>query len=184
MKQDQEVKVTQEEAEDAVAAISTGEAVTTSSVFRFSSKELLAFSNPITLAPLSIFYSKKVATSLQGLTDLFQQAAKEDQKKRKDKAIELLDNIDSKVVQGLMNACKIILECYKIAVTDSELEEHASLGEVVSFVQMQYDINGGNDFLLQPLQIILGIITTSQQEVTRSLNSLASSLGQSGSDKP
>ncbi len=143
-----------------------------------------AIKEPINITPLPVSYAKKVSLILRPVTERFQRAADLNEKGQEDKAAELLIGVDDEMTEKLLDVCDVLFKRYNVPMQRHEMEDAISMSDVQKFVQAQHEVSGGADFLLQPLQVIIGIIMLSQVGVKTSLNSLASAAGQVGLDKP
>jgi len=116
----------------------------------------------VELKPLPIKWAKKLSRTLQSVVSKFNE-------KNKLKAADFQKNADIEIADSLRDCVVVLGEFYQLeTITPDEVESTMSLSEIKAIVMQQAKINEDDDFLLMPLQAIIGVLsaaTTSARDV-------------------
>lgn len=115
----------------------------------------------VDLSPLPIFFAKQLSSKLQGIIEM---SSSEDKKKQ-----ETWKNEASGAIADCFCECVLILcEYYEIEEVDLEAVQRThSMAEIKSIVLAQAEVNETDDFLLAPLQAIIGVLSVSTEAIKR-----------------
>lgn len=141
----------------------------------------------VDLRPLPLKYARLLSKRLQKVVRGFQ-----------DRSDEFKENADMEIADALRDCLLILVEFYNIEGIDSDtIEEQMTIPEIKTVVSLQARINEDDDFLLMPLQSIIGVIssataaarrvrdqaeTTELEETLSGLQDLAKNSGQVSND--
>lgn len=116
----------------------------------------------VELRPLPIKWAKQLSARL---SDVIKQFGEEDKKKLK----AFQEKADIEIVDALLDCMVIMAQFYELEDVEREsIEKVMSVTEVKALVLAQAQINEDDDFLLMPLQAIIGVLsqaTSKAQEV-------------------
>ncbi len=127
------------------------------------------------MKPLSIKWTRRISKLVQPIMiqvqKTAQRAADIEEGKAKITDLDEINPLDEKSIDGLLDAVYIMLEAYEKSndISREILEERATVTSVYEFAVVQVAINGENDFLLQPLRMLLGIVSTAAGAVNQAV---------------
>ena len=111
----------------------------------------------VQLRPLPLKYAKILSKRLQVVVKGFQSRTQEFQ-----------ENADMEIADALRDCLLTMVEFYDLEGIDVEtVEEQMTLPEIKALVSAQAQINEDDDFLLMPLQSIIGILSTAKEAAKR-----------------
>lgn len=111
----------------------------------------------ITLRPLPIYYAKKVGNRIQNLVNLIN-GNEEDREKWRKGANDLVADA---FVECLVDICSF----YEEDITGDMIQKSMTTAEVKAVIIAQAQLNEESDFLLQPLHIIIMLISGAEEGI-------------------
>ena len=137
----------------------------------------------VELKPLPIGWAKKLSEKLQATLRIQMVAmTPPDQIKQLDPALvesvskddikKWRTSAESMMVDCLMDCVAVVAEAYELEGVDREtIENTLSVGEVKAIIMAQVEMNEEDDFLLQPLSAIVGVLSKTKEATQKLVNS-------------
>lgn len=130
-------------------------------------REVKFLNQTFTMVPLPISFSKRISKLIR---PVMQKVASVAKLAEKDPEAAVEDNpLDDQAVGAMVQAVGIMLQFYRLdhLVPLQKVEDEVTVTSLYDFLMAQMELNGKNDFLLQPLRMLLSIVRASSMAETQ-----------------